>query len=138
MILHIGNGKTVREGEIVGIFDLDNATLQKDSRTYLSAATRAHEVTYADSDIPRTFLVTAKKKRKISASIPQGEDTILPSPTEKGAAGASPCPLEKGSRPRHPSRKKREKAALPAQTVLLSHISSGALHARTERPFDEE
>ena len=61
MLLHIGNGKTLRGEEIIGIFDLDNATIAKDSRTYLSRATKAGEVSYADSDIPRAFVVTAAR-----------------------------------------------------------------------------
>lgn len=157
MILHIGNGKTVRGEEIVGIFDLDNATLAKESRTFLSAATRAGEVSYADSDIPRSFLVTAKKKQKITADKEPinntvGEDIILPltnqftvgegsplppNPCEM-AVGASPRPTGNENRPRHPARKKPPKRTPPVQGVLLSHISSVALHARTERPFEVE
>ena len=157
MILHIGNGKTVRGEEIVGIFDLDNATLSKESRTFLSAATRAGEVSYADSDIPRAFLVTAKKKQKITVdkeliNNAVGEDIILP-PTKQFtvgegsplppnpcemAAASSPCPAENRNRPRHPARTKKAKRTPPVQSVLLSHISSSALHARTERPFDED
>lgn len=135
MILHIGNGKTVRGEEIVGIFDLDNATLSKESRTFLSAATRAGEVSYADSDIPRAFLITAKKKQKVTAPTIVGEGSTLP-PTIKKSAASSPA--ENRNRPRHPARTKKAKRTPPAQSVLLSHISSSALHARTDRPFDED
>ena len=130
MILHIGNGKTVRGEEIVGIFDLDNATLEKESRAFLSAATKAGEVSYADSDIPRAFLVMAKKKQKISPQSPK-EDV------KKGSA-LLPTAEKTAVRPRHPSRKRKAKKEKSAQTVLLSHISSGALHARCERPFEED
>lgn len=143
MILHIGNGKTVRGEEIVGIFDLDNATLSKESRTFLSCATRAGEVSYADSDIPRAFLITAKKKQKITVdkeliNNAVGEGFSLPPNPCEMAAASSPCPAENRNRPRHPARTKKAKRTPPAQSVLLSHISSSALHARTERPFDED
>ena len=143
MILHIGNGKTVRGEEIIGIFDLDNATLSKDSRTYLSAATRAGEVSYADSDIPRAFLVTGKRRKKITQRefTSQREDTNEKSPPCVKGGGRSE-ESDEGivtfKRPRHPARAKKAKKTPPAQGVLLSHISSAALHARCERPFEEE
>ena len=127
MLLHIGNGKTVRGEEIVGIFDLDNATVSHESRAYLSAATRAGEVTYADSDIPRAFLVTAAPKTK---------KTHVGEPLEAPAGEKSPRPAGNGGRPRHPIRKKREKHPIPAQKILLSHVSSAALHSRCDRPID--
>ena len=63
MILHIGNGKTVRKETIVGIFDLDNASIMRDTRAYLSHATKKKEVGYADSDIPRAFLVLSERQK---------------------------------------------------------------------------
>ena len=139
MILHIGNGKTVRGEEIVGIFDLDNATLEKESRAFLSAATKAGEVSYADSDIPRAFLVMAKRRRKLKENIdetpPRG---CLPCVKGGGKSEASDGGIVTSKRPRHPSRTKKEKKAPQAQAVLLSHISSAALHARCERPFEED
>lgn len=64
MILHIGNGKTVRKETIVGIFDLDNASIMRDTRAYLSHATKKKEVGYADSDIPRAFLVLSERQKR--------------------------------------------------------------------------
>ncbi len=131
MLLHIGNGKTVRTQEIVGIFDLDNATLSQGSRAYLSHATREGEVSYADSDIPRAFLVVSEKREK-AKKINKKEKTVLldrPSPATHG---------EENPRRRHPARRGGKKKEPPAQTVLLSHISSAALHARCERPLFEE
>ena len=127
MLLHIGNGKTVRTREIVGIFDLDNATLARESRAFLSAATRAGEVTYGDSDIPRAFIVTAAPKTK---------KTHLRALHEAPAAGASNRPVGNGGRPRHPRRTKKEKGAPKSQRVILSHVSSAALHSRADRPID--
>ena len=85
MLLHIGNGRSVRGEEIIGIFDLDNATISQESRAYLSAATRAGEVSYSDSDIPRSFLVIAKKNRGA------GDDRAQ-QPTVGGGALDAPHP----------------------------------------------
>ena len=139
MILHIGNGKTVRGEEIIGIFDLDNATISKESRAFLSAATRAGEVSYADSDIPRAFLVTGKRRKKLKENISETPSRgCLPCEKGDGKSEESDGGMVTSSRRRHPARKKKDKRTPPPQGVLLSHISSGALHARCDRPFDED
>ncbi len=170
MLLHIGNGKTVRGEEIIGIFDLDNATISHTTRAYLSSATRAGEVTYSDSDIPRAFLVTAAphKRETACADRPGGRSlqtqavsnhcrdglslqlghargltphcgviqdprvAVRPRPSTSHRADKN----EKKDRLRHPIRKKRAKHPIPAQKILLSHVSSAALHSRCDRPID--
>ena len=57
MILHIGNGKSVKHREIIGIFDLDNVTVRSSGKKFISRATREGRVEYADEDIPRSFLL---------------------------------------------------------------------------------
>lgn len=57
MILHIGNGKTVRQRGIIGIFDLDNVTVRSSGKKFIAHAARAGRVEYADADIPRSFLL---------------------------------------------------------------------------------
>lgn len=57
MILHIGKGKSVKERDILGIFDLDNSTVTAAGRAFLSRATKEKRVSYADDDIPRSFLL---------------------------------------------------------------------------------
>lgn len=57
MILHIGNGKSVRQREIIGIFDLDNVTVRSSGKKFISRASREGRVEYADEDIPRSFLL---------------------------------------------------------------------------------
>lgn len=57
MILHIGNGKTVRQRDIIGIFDMDTASLSRTSRAFLSRAEKEGCVFAADADIPRSFVL---------------------------------------------------------------------------------
>lgn len=57
MILHIGNGKTVRRRDIIGIFDMDNVTVTAAGRAFLSRAQKEGRVSVADYDIPRSFLL---------------------------------------------------------------------------------
>lgn len=103
MILHIGNGKTVGQRDIIGIFDMDNTTVTAAGREYLSRAQREGRVSYADHDIPRSFIL---------------------------------C-VEDGSK-HTPPRKRRKLGKNQADKVILSHISSLSLAARTEAFLAEE
>ena len=62
MYLHIGNGKNVREKEIVGVFDLDTATVSKTGRDFLNKNQKEGRVEYTDSDLPRSFVLTSDGK----------------------------------------------------------------------------
>lgn len=69
MILHIGKGVTVRHKDLIGIFDMDTATVSGITRDTLKHFEKQKRVEYADSDIPRSFLLTtAKEGHKIFLS----------------------------------------------------------------------
>jgi len=57
MYLHIGQNITRLTGEIVGVFDLDNASHGKDTRRLLNRAERDHQLTVIGDDLPRTFVL---------------------------------------------------------------------------------
>ena len=61
MYLHIGNGDSIKEQEILGIFDLDTATISKHTKKYISELQKNGRVEYTDFDLPRSFLVYGKK-----------------------------------------------------------------------------
>ena len=58
MLLHIGKGVTVRHKDVIGIFDMDTATVSGITRETLKHFEKKKRVDYADSDIPRSFLLT--------------------------------------------------------------------------------
>ncbi len=62
MYLHIGNNITVREEEIIGIFDMDNTTVSKKSRDFLNKASKENRLFFEGYDLPKSFLVCAEKK----------------------------------------------------------------------------
>ena len=64
MYLHIGNGESVRQEDIIGIFDLDTATVSKISKKYISDNEKRGKVEYSDYDLPRAFVVTYKNKKE--------------------------------------------------------------------------
>ena len=57
MYLHIGNKKTVRTKDIVGIFDADSATVSRVTVKYLSDAEKRGLVEMAIEEIPKSFVL---------------------------------------------------------------------------------
>ena len=64
MYLHIGQSTVINGKEIVGIYDLDNVTVQKSSREFLAAAEEKGEVKNVATDIPRSFIVCRKNGKR--------------------------------------------------------------------------
>lgn len=57
MYLHIGNGNSVKRKNIIGIFDLDTATVSKITKDFINKRQKEGALTYLDSDLPRAFLL---------------------------------------------------------------------------------
>ena len=55
--LHIGNNVMLPDRRIIGVFDLDNTSTSKHTRSFLKAAEAESVVVDACEDIPRSFLV---------------------------------------------------------------------------------
>ena len=58
MFLHAGNHKNVRLSEIVGIFDMDTATVSADTRAFLRNAEKTGRTEALVAEIPKSFLLT--------------------------------------------------------------------------------
>ena len=57
MYLHIGNKKSIKSEKIIGIFDLDTATVSNISKDFINRKQRENLVDYDDSDLPRSFVL---------------------------------------------------------------------------------
>ena len=57
MYLHVGNNKNIRESRIIGIFDMDNATVSSVTRKFLSGAQKKGLVESAGYEIPKSFIL---------------------------------------------------------------------------------
>lgn len=57
MYLHVGNNRNIREKNIIGIFDTDNATLSKETRKYLVEAEKEGFLESASEEIPKSFII---------------------------------------------------------------------------------
>ena len=77
MYLSIGNGKYVREKKIIGIFDMDTATICIATRNFLSKAQKEKRITLADEDIPKSFILTDGEKVKDSITLCKLSSTVL-------------------------------------------------------------
>ena len=61
MYLHIGNKSSVKKKDIIGIFDLDTATVSKITKDFINKRQKEGAVTYLDSDLPRAFILLDEK-----------------------------------------------------------------------------
>ena len=59
MYLSIGNDMAVRDGSILGIFDLDNTSTSKRTRAFLESAEKEGQVIPCD-DLPKSFVLTSE------------------------------------------------------------------------------
>ena len=57
MYLHLGQSVVVRYRDIVGIFDLDNASWSHRTRSFLEKAEQEGRVVTATRDLPTSFVV---------------------------------------------------------------------------------
>lgn len=60
MYISIGGGFAVRRDDVVGVFDMDNATYSRITRDALSMAERRGEIINAAEDLPRSFVLCEK------------------------------------------------------------------------------
>ena len=57
MFLHVGNNRNIREKDIIGIFDVDTATVEATTKKYLSDAEKEGLVSFATDELPKSFVL---------------------------------------------------------------------------------
>ena len=62
MYLHIGNKKSVKDDKIIGIFDLDTATVSKRTRDFLNKNEKKNNIVLVSEEIPLSFVVCDNDK----------------------------------------------------------------------------
>ena len=60
MYLHIGNNYSVDIRDIVGIFDIENTTVEKWTKLLLDRAEKERHCIYTTYDMPKSFIITVK------------------------------------------------------------------------------
>ena len=61
MYLHLGSNVAVPAADIIGIFDIDNATTEKTTREYLKAAQEEGMVIAIGGVLPKSLIVCCPK-----------------------------------------------------------------------------
>lgn len=57
MFLFLGNKRSVRKRDVLGIFDADTATVSEITKKFLSSADRKKMVESAGDEIPKSFVL---------------------------------------------------------------------------------
>ena len=76
MYLHLGQSTLVKTKDIIGIFDLDTATVAKPTRDFLSKAEKEGRVINVTYELPKSFIV-CKEDNEIKVYISQLSSTTL-------------------------------------------------------------
>lgn len=64
MYLHLGEQKVVKKRDIIGIFDMDTATVMKSTRNFLNSAEKNGIAETLSYELPKSFIVVRKKNQK--------------------------------------------------------------------------
>ncbi len=65
MYLHLGQNTVVRTASVVGIFDIENTSTSRLTRSYLSQAEKAGQVVNVSTELPKSFVVCREGKRTV-------------------------------------------------------------------------
>ncbi len=57
MYLHLGQDTVVRTDRIVGVFDMDNSTVSKHTKSFLRKAQLENRVVNVSMELPKSFVV---------------------------------------------------------------------------------
>ncbi len=77
MYVHAGNNRIIRTRDIIGIFDMDTATMAPTTREYLRAVEKDGRMVNIKEEIPKSFIITKKKNEKDSVYISQISTSAL-------------------------------------------------------------
>ena len=84
MYLHLGQSVVVRHRDIIGIFDLDNASWSHRTRSFLEQAEQEGRVVSATGDLPTSFVVCREGDGQSRVYLSQLSSATLKSRVENG------------------------------------------------------
>lgn len=62
MYLHLGHKTVINSNEVIGIFDLDTATVSKRTRDFLNKNEKKNNIVIVSEEIPLSFVVCNDEK----------------------------------------------------------------------------
>lgn len=63
MYLHLGQDVIVRQADVIGLFDLDNASGSHITREFLKKAERAKQIALVAEDIPKSLVLVQEDEQ---------------------------------------------------------------------------
>lgn len=63
--LHLGQDKVVKSSSVLGVFDMDTSTVQKNTRTFLNKAEKEGRVINVSFELPKSFVVCLEEGKII-------------------------------------------------------------------------
>lgn len=84
MYLHLGQDTLVKTKDVIGIFDLDNTTIAKGTRTFLDISEKAGRVVTVAEDLPKTFVVSGRSGEEYKVYLSQISTSTLRKRTKRG------------------------------------------------------
>ncbi len=69
MYLHLGQDVVVRSDDIIGIFDIENTSVSKITKEYLSVQEKEHNVLNVSAELPKSFIVCSDAKQGVRGRI---------------------------------------------------------------------
>ncbi len=64
MYLNLSSDIVVKKSDIIGIFDIDNTTVDKATRKFLAKCQKNGEVVNVSYELPKSFILCSKKNKK--------------------------------------------------------------------------
>ena len=64
MYLHLGQDVVVRSRDIVAIFDIENTSVSKITKEYLTDQEKKHRVINVSSELPKSFIVCSEGEKE--------------------------------------------------------------------------
>ena len=77
MFLHLGQNTVISQDDIIGIFDLDNTTVSKRTRDFLSQKEKEGKVVNVSYELPKSFVICENKDKEITVYITQISTSTL-------------------------------------------------------------
>lgn len=65
MVVHLGQEIIVQISDIIGIFDLENTSVSKETRAFLARAEKSGQVINVSMEMPKSFVVCLQKGKQV-------------------------------------------------------------------------
>ena len=75
--LHVGGGKSIRERDVIGIFDMDTSTVSPITRKLLSNAEKEGRTEFPSLEIPKSFILYFDKHQEFKICFSQLSTSAL-------------------------------------------------------------